>query len=152
LEALINYWTLGLANSRWINLACFLGLSLSAVYLYPRLLQWSCLWIGLRIRNQIRALLASFFAAASWCFLPVLVSRYLQQTALLSSGETEVLKFLSPVTVLQTAEALTKSQNASGVPVEVVAIAIVHLALTGLLTWKIRQSCLNNADRYLERV
>jgi hypothetical protein len=62
-----------------------------------------------------------------------------------------LLRFVSPVTVIRTAEALGKTAD-TPVTSDMVVMAFVQLGLAAALTGWIRRLCLTNADRYLGRV
>ena len=150
-EAMVKFKTQDPKDSRWMNLAFYMGISLLTVWIYPALVKWSCFWIGLRIRNQIRALMTALLLVVAWCLIPLVASSYLVQTGLLFSNWNEPLCFVSPVTVIGAAEALGKTVD-SPVTSDMVVMAFVQLGLAAALTWCVRRLCLTNADRYLGRV
>jgi ABC-type transport system involved in multi-copper enzyme maturation permease subunit len=151
-EAIVKFTTQDPKDSRWTNLALYMGISLLTVWIYPALVQWSCFWIGLRIRNQIRALMTSLLLVVAWCVIPLAASSFLFQTGLLFTEWNELLlHFVSPVTVIHTAEALGKTAD-NPVTSDMVVMAFVQLGLAAALTWWVRRLCLTNADRYLGRV
>jgi hypothetical protein len=151
-EAMVKFTTQDPKDSRWTNLALYLGISLLTVWIYPALVQWSCFWIGLRIRNQIRALMTSLLLVVAWCIIPLVASGYLIQTGLVPPDWNEPLRFVSPVTVIGTAEMLGKAASDSPVTSDMVVMAFVQLGLAAALTGWIRRLCLTNADRYLGRI
>jgi hypothetical protein len=151
-EAMVKFTTQDPKDSRWTNLALYLGISLLTVWIYPALVQWSCFWIGLRIRNQIRALMTSLLLVVAWCIIPLVASGYLIQTGLVPPDWNEPLRFVSPVTVIGTAEMLGKAASDSPVTSDMVVMAFVQLGLAGALAWWFRRLSLTNADRYLGRV
>jgi hypothetical protein len=128
-----------------------MGISLLTVWIYPALAQWSCFWIGLRIRNQIRALMTSLLLVVAWCIIPLVAVSYLVQTGLLPPEWNEPLRFVSPVTVIGAAEALGKTTD-NPVTSDMVVMAFVQLGLAAALKWWVRRLCLTNADRYLGRI
>jgi ABC-type transport system involved in multi-copper enzyme maturation permease subunit len=140
------------ADPRWRNLAVYFGISLLTVWIYPRLVQWFCLWIGLQIRNQIRAMMTAFLLVAAWCLIPLPVSGYLLETRLLSEQWSNLLNFVSPVTVIRTAEALGSPKSDVDLTLNLVVLVLAHFAVAAALMWKVRQLCLTNADRYLGRI
>jgi len=152
IEALLKFKTQDPGVSRWTNLALYLGLSLLTVWIYPGLVRWSCLWIGLRVRSQIRALMTSLLLVVAWCILPGAGASYLVETGLLPAEWSVPLRFISPVTVISTAEALGRNATESGMTSDMVTMAFVQLGVAALLIWRIRRSCLANADRYLGRI
>jgi ABC-type transport system involved in multi-copper enzyme maturation permease subunit len=151
-EAVIKYFTLGPDDWRGTLAVLYLSLSLLTVLIYPALAQWSCLWIGLRIRNQIRALMTSLLVVVAWCILPLVASGYLAETGLLPSAATELLRFFSPVTVIGVAEALGRKAGESAVTPDMIALAFGQLGLAAALMAWLRRRCLTNADHYLGRI
>src|ERR1017187_3667678 len=151
-EALVKFETQKPENPRWTNLALYMGISLLTVWVYPALVRWLCLWIGLRVRNQIRALMTSLLLVVGWCILPLVGSDYLVETGLLSSDWNEPLRFISPITVISTAEALGRKAADPAVTRDMVVMVFIQLGLAAALMWKVRRLCLTNADRYLGRV
>lgn len=151
-EAIVKFTTQDPGYSRWKNLALYMGISLLTVWIYPALVQWSCFWIGLRIRNQIRALMTSLLIVVAWCIIPLAAASYLVQTGLLATEWDELLRFVSPVTVIGTAEALGKTGSNTPVTSNMVVMVFVQLGLAAALTWWVRRLCLTNADHYLGRI
>ena len=152
-EAVVKFNTQDPTDQRWTKLALYLGISLLTVGIYPALTQWLCLWIGLRVRHQIRALMTSLLLVAAWCLLPLYAAGYLVETGLLPVEWSEPLRFISPISVISTAEALgRKATDPAAVTQDMVVLAFIQLGLAaGLLGW-FRRLCLTNADRYLGRV
>lgn len=152
MEALAKLKTQDAGHARWLNVACYFAISLSTVLIYPRLVQWLCLWIGLRMRNQIRAMMTAFLLVAGWCFIPLPLSGYLFETGLLTDRGNDVLTLFSPVAAIRLAEALGRPKSESGMTSHLAFLLIVHFGVAAALTWKLRQICLTNADRYLGRI
>jgi ABC-type transport system involved in multi-copper enzyme maturation permease subunit len=154
LEAVLKFVTQNPNDPRLTNLVLYLGISLLALWIYPRLIQWSCLWLGLRLRKQMRALVTAFMLVAAWCALPPLASHFLDETGLLPEYtlQSAALRFLSPVTVIQTAEMLGRTGHYAFLPADALVLSLLHLGLAAGLMWRIRQQCLRDADRYLGRV
>jgi len=150
-EAIVKFKTQDRQDPRWTNLALYLVISLLTVWIYPALVQWSCFWIGLRIRNQIRALMTALLLVVAWCLIPLVAASYLAETGLLPTDWNGPLRFVSPVTVIGTAEALGKMSD-NPVTSDMVVMVFVQLGLAAVLVWWIRRLCLTSADRYLGRV
>ncbi len=151
-EAVVKFKTQDPSEPRLMNVVFYLGISVLTVWIYLTLVQWSCLWIGLRVRNQIRALMTSLLLVVGWCLLPLAGASYLVETGLLRSEWSEPLSFISPVTVIRTAEALGRNAAGSAVTADMLVLAASHLGLAAALMWGIRRRCLANADRYLGRI
>ena len=152
IEALLKFKSQKPEDSRWTNLALYMGLSLLTVWIYPELARWSCLWIGLRIRNQVRALMTLLVLMVAWCILPLAAAGYLVETGLWPAQWKEPLRFISPITVIHTTESLGRNATEAGVSPDMVVMACAQLAVAALLIWGIRRSCLANADRHLGRI
>jgi ABC-type transport system involved in multi-copper enzyme maturation permease subunit len=152
IEAVVKFSTQKPEDPRWTNSLRYVGISLLTVWIYPALVQWSCLWIGLRVRNQIRAMMTAFFLVAAWCLIPLPVAGYLDQTNLLSSNWAEAVSFISPVTVIRTAEAIGRVKSDIDLTSDMLVLIAMHLALAAGLMWKMRQLCLTRADVYLGRI
>ena len=151
-EAIVKFNTQDAREPRWTNLALYLGISLLTVWIYPALVKWSCLWIGLRIRSQLRALMTSLLLVVAWCVLPLVASSFLVQTRLLAADLNEWLRFLSPVTVIGTTEAIGRTGSGAGMTPSATAMAFTQIGLAAVLMWAVRRHCLNNGDRYMGRV
>ena len=152
MEALLKFKTQDAETPRLRNVVVYLGISAATIFIYPRFVQWLCLWIGLRIRHQIRAMMTAFLLVAAWCFIPILISSYLNATDLLPNEWIQALKFISPVDVIRGAEVLGGPKSVETISSILNCLLIVHFALAAALTWKIRQICLTNADHYLGRI
>lgn len=151
-EAIVKITAQDPKAPRWTNLAFYMGISLLTVWIYPALVKWSCFWVGLRIRNQIRALMTSLLLVVAWCLIPLVASSYLVETGLLPEVLNEPLRFMSPLTVIGTAERLGWKSSNPTVTSDMVIMALIQLGLAAALMWRVRQVCLTNADRYLERI
>jgi hypothetical protein len=149
-EALVKFETLKAEDGRGAIMGSYLALSLLTLWVYPGLTKWLCLWIGLRLHNQIRALMTSLLVIVAWCILPLVASGYLMQTGLLSPEGSRMLNYASPVTVINLAEEL--GRRGSTVALEEVTPAVIQLVLGAALMWLIQQICLTGADRHLGRV
>lgn len=147
-EAFVRFYTQDSRDFR--HIALYLGVSLLTVLVYPGLAQWSCLWIGLRIKNQIRAMMTSVLVVVMWCIVPPAASSYLTGAGLLPLNWNESLRFVSPITIIDTAEAIGRANNAPSS--DMVVMALIHLVTAAILMWTIRRICLANADRYLGRI
>ncbi len=151
-EALVKFKTQTSDDPRFLNVITYLAISGLSVWIYPRLVQWSCLFIGLRIRNQIRAMMTAFFVVVAWCFVPTPLFGFLSDNGILPPGWSEILKFISPITIVRTAEMFATAKTEIHVTPDLLIVVAVHFALAAALWWKIRQICLTKADRYLGRV
>lgn len=152
IEAVVKFNAADRADPRWRNAIAYMAISLLTVWIYPRLIQWSCLWIGLRIKNQIRAMLTAFLVVASWCILPLVISNFLVDTNFIPEQAGAVLRFVSPVRVISTAEVLGLVNSDIAFNSGAVTLALAYLALAWMVMWRFRQVSLSKADQYLGRV
>ncbi len=127
-------------------------LSLLTAYVYPKLVQWCCLWIGMKIRQQVRAMMTALLSVVAWCFIPVALSNYIVQAGLMSPYSTRLLSFISPMTVIHDVERIGRFESDTAWGPVGIYLAVAHLALAALLLFLIRRRCLTHADRYLGRI
>lgn len=151
-EATVKFTTQNASVSRWSNTFLYLGISLLTIWIYPTLVKWFCFWLGLRIRNQMRALMTALLTVVAWCILPLFASSYLVQIGLLPAEWSETLRFVSPITVVSTAEAVGKALAETPVTSEMLIVTTIHLGLAAVLMWVARRMCLTRADHHLGRV
>jgi hypothetical protein len=149
-EALVKFNTQDHGAPRFEIVGWYAAISGLTLWIYPGLTKWLCLWIGLRLHNQIRALMTSLLVTVAWCALPLLASGYLTQTGLMSREAGTMLNFASPVTVINLAEQL--GRRGAEVTPDLVGLAATQLAVCALLMWLMRQICLAGADRHLGRI
>lgn len=152
LDAMIKFHSQDPRGPRLNNLVAYLGICLLQILIYPRLVQWACLWLGMRIRNQIRALMTAFLLVVTWCAVPLFIETYLSQTGLLHPQLGGAIRLVSPITVIHAAEALGAAKSGFDVSWSFLIMMTVHFAVAAGLMWRIRQVCLTNADRYLGRI
>jgi ABC-type transport system involved in multi-copper enzyme maturation permease subunit len=150
IEAVVKF-SIQPADSRVFNTTLFLAVSVATVAIYPRLVQWVSLWIGLRVRSQMRAMMTAFLLAAAWCFVPLMLASYLRQTHVLMPGELQTLEFASPVTVIGVVDSIAR-EKADPVTADMIALMVIHLCVAGVVLWSFRRICLKRADEYLGRV
>jgi hypothetical protein len=152
IEAFVKLKTQDTDQPRWLNVIVYLGISLLTVWIYPRLVQWVCLFLGLRIRNQIRAMMTAFVLVTAWCVIPPIVANFVAETRLLPFGWSEFLRYVSPATIIRIAEKIGTVKSDIAVTWDLVILVLAHFGLAAGLWWRVRQICLTNADRYLGRV
>jgi hypothetical protein len=151
IEAMVKFKNADLSDPRLRNFFIYLAISGLTVLIYPRLVLWFCLWIGMRIRNQIRAMMTALLLVVAWCIgLPVLIS-YLVYTNLIPDWGG-VLRYLSPVTVIGVAEGLGVPKTGMTMTTSLAVLVIAHFGILAVLMWRMRHVCLTKADYYLGRV
>jgi ABC-type transport system involved in multi-copper enzyme maturation permease subunit len=152
IDALIKFNTEGAEQRRWLNVIAYLSISLLTIAIYPRVVQWSCLLIGLRIRNQIRAMMTALALVSAWCILPSVLSNFLVDTNLLPPEWLEALRFVSPTMIIRVAEKIGIEKSGMELTPALCVLILAHFALFALVWRMARKTCLTNADRYLGRV
>ncbi len=151
-EAMVKFKTEDLNEPRLRNFFVYLGISALTVLIYPRLVLWFCLWIGMRVRNQIRAMMTAFLVVVVWCIgLPPLFG-YFVATNLMPRDWGTALSFVSPTPVVGIAEGLGVPKSGTALTTGLVMLVIAHFAVLGALMLRFRQVCLTKADEYLGRV
>ena len=148
-EAVVKYATHD-PKGRLIDLSLYLGISLLTLVIYPRLVQWSCLWMGLRIRNQLRALMTAQFVIMAWCIVPLPLASYLENTGMSSFESNAILKYISPISVIRAAE--LAGQAAQDEKFLLIVLPLCHFAVAAGLMFMFRRICLTKADDYLGRI
>jgi hypothetical protein len=152
IEAMVKFKNSDLADPRIRNFFAYLAISGLTVLIYPRLVLWFCLWIGLRIRSQIRAMMTAFLAVVAWCIgLPALFG-YMAETGLTSQSWGRSAEIVSPVTVIGLAEGLGSPKSETTLTPGLALLLVIHFALFAALMWRMRLICLTKADDYLGRV
>jgi ABC-type transport system involved in multi-copper enzyme maturation permease subunit len=150
-EAVVKFKTADPTDPRLRNFFTYIAISGLTVLIYPRLVLWFCLWIGLRVRNQVRAMMAGLLLAVVWCVgLPAFIT-YLVNTDLIPYW-AGFLRYLSPVPVIGIAEGLGIPKSGTTMTMDLAMLAAAHFALLAALMWRMRQVCLTKADYYLGRV
>jgi hypothetical protein len=148
-EAVVKFATHD-PKGRLIDLSLYLCISLLTLAIYPRLVQWSCLWMGLRIRNQLRALMTAQFVIMAWCIVPLPLARYLENTGMSSFESNAILRYISPISVIRAAELI--GQAAQDEKFLLIALPLCHFAVAAGLMFLFRRICLTKADNYLGRI
>lgn len=151
LEAFVKYKTIDPTDPRGNIVLLYLAISILTVLIYPRLVQWSCLYIGLRVRSQLRAMMTAFFAVAALSIVPLPVASFLNDAGWLPDEWSTAFASISPIAIIRMAETLGPSTKivdwATYIP-----ILAVHFGIAAALTWRFRHICLTRADQYLGRI
>ncbi len=120
------------------------------VLIYLSAVAWTSMYLGLRIRSQIRAVLAAVALLIVVVGLPVAVPTLLAagpQFPLSEAGQ--LLRVLSPAIVIPAVE--SGDPAAYGIPDPYRAWYLVNAVCFGFLAWTSRWLCLRDADRILGR-
>lgn len=160
---LVPFLTVFLFETWWNQGSTFvwlyLPLELVVLAVYLPLIAWFALWIGLKVRSQIKAVLTGITLIGAWLIIPVVVGRIC--TDLLGhrpDGLVRHLLFLTPTYLIPAIESMGglvmppigSPQYASAMPAWWTFAA--NLLLHGLALYGLRHWCLANADRLLGRL
>jgi ABC-type transport system involved in multi-copper enzyme maturation permease subunit len=127
----------------------YLVISVVSVLVYLPLMLWVSLFIGLRIRNQVRALFAAMAVILAWCFLPGLLFALLDTFVLSRVPVPEWLRLISPVRLVW----LTMFDGlGQAFPKKEWAVVIGTFLVYGGLLYLARRLCFRNVDQSLGRI
>lgn len=120
------------------------------VLIYLPLTAWFSMWLGLKIRSQIRATLMAICLIVVWLTLPMGV-RYLFAAGfnIELSGIARYLLILSPTVVIMGIE--SKAPAVEGIPNPAWAFYLANAVFYGFLLWLFRHVSLKDADQRLGR-
>ena len=148
-------WWFNGSEYRWI----YLGLSLVSIAVYLPLLAWLALWMGLKVRSQMKAVLGTIALVAGWLLVPRVVRAILDDMA--GTGVPvwiECLLALNPAEQIIAIEDLNTTARLASTKATQQGF-LPFLILTGLnfvlyvLMWYvIRHRCLAYADSLLGRL
>jgi ABC-type transport system involved in multi-copper enzyme maturation permease subunit len=120
---------------------------IAAALLLPSLLSWLALWIALRSRTHLRAVVGSILAALAWLFgLPLLMVAVMSILDFSTSRDPLALAMLLSPVIFVAAGEWNGMRGLYGEPWLVWCGACVAYALMGTA---LRASCLASADRLL---
>jgi hypothetical protein len=152
-------WSFGTYRTRQFDLTLYVGCSALSIGIYLPLVSWLSLLIGLKVRTQARAVIASLAAIVAWCVVPILLFTMPLEMLLIGprwgrgpeAWREALIRFsalLSPATIIPFNEfnALNQLADWRWLPV------IVNFVGYGACLVYFRRLCLTNADRLLGRV
>lgn len=149
-------WWYQQSDFRWLHLV----LSLVSIGIYLPLLAWLALWMGLKVRSQIKVVLGTMALAACWLLFPVMVRAVLMEGAT-SDGPrwwVPMILALSPAEQIIAIEGLNQAVSTAdkerGIWQLVWFLGMVgaNFLVHGLLWIALRRKCVHNADRWLGRL
>jgi ABC-type transport system involved in multi-copper enzyme maturation permease subunit len=148
-------WWFQRTEFRWF----YLLLAVASVAVYLPLLAWLALWVGLKVRSQIKSVLGTTALVAGWLFVPVVVRAVITDMAGLNVPSwLEWLLALNPADQIAGIEGLTRAALATRRELEFLPILnyvgrlIINFLVYTLLWHVLRRKCLENADRLLGRL
>ena len=141
------------SDFRWF----YLALSLGAAAIYLPLLAWIALWVGMRVRSQIKAVVGTMGLVAAWLLLPMMVRAVM--VSILDVRPplwVECLFSISPAEQIAAIEglnpaALMYKQAERWQLWLYVALITLNFGLYGWLFSAVRRHCLGKADTFLGR-
>ena len=125
-----------------------------SVVVYLPLCSWIALWIGIKSRSQVRAMLLTLLLLFGWAFLPALIAigqtEHLVVLLLRYPTATVLACLCSPsVIVLINENAAAANLGESS---QLMWYTGVNFTVYGLAWWGLRRWCLARADRLLGRL
>ena len=148
-------WWYQRSNFRWM----YLALSLASLAIYLPLLEWLALWIGLKVRSQIKAVLGTMALVAGWLFVPTVVRAIVVQVAssriplwldcLLALGPSEQIAAIEGI---NPAAISARKEMEAGQLAAFLGLLAANFVIYGVLGAVLRRMCLKNADRLLGRL
>ena len=123
--------------------------SLGTMLIFLPLAAWMSLYVGLKIRSTIKAILTSIGVVLVLCLVPYLIAEYIVHPGVSRHASTGIVSF-SPVrivTLLETKESIHRRIEES-----TVWLTLLPLLPDAWLARRIRRHCLNRADVLLQRV
>ena len=121
------------------------------VLIYLPLTAWFSMWLGLKIRSQVRATLVSICLIVAWLTLPVAI-RYLLADGfnVVVSGSARYLWIFSPTVVIRGIE--SGAPTDIGIPDPHWPFYLANAVFYGFLLWLFRHVSLKDADQHLGRI
>jgi hypothetical protein len=128
----------------------YLLCSALSIAVYLPLTAWLAIFVGIRARSQVRAIIASMGSSVAWCILPFIFIVMPLSIALEGQGDTsEVImcaQLTSPASIVFMSEFDDHDFLRNPLPVLAVNFAFYCAA-----TLVLRHQCLKHADRWLGR-
>jgi ABC-type transport system involved in multi-copper enzyme maturation permease subunit len=148
-------WWYQRSNFRWLALA----LSLASLTIYLPVLEWLALWIGLKVRSQIKVVLGTMTLVAGWLAVPALVRAVVVQIAGTAVPMwADCLLALWPSEQIAAIEGINPAASSARKAMEAGQLAAflgllaMNFLLYGVAGRYLRRMCLRNADQLLGRL
>lgn len=124
--------------------------SIVCVLIYLPLTAWFSMWLGVKIRSQVRATLMAICLIVVWLTLPLGIQYLLAAGFNIElSGTARYLWIFSPTVVIRGIE--SRASAANGIPDPAWAFYLANAAFYGFLLWLFRHVSLKDADQRLGR-
>ncbi len=148
-------WWYQRSNFCWL----YLALSLISLAIYLPFLEWLALWVGLKVRSQIKAVLGTMALVAGWLFVPAIVRKVIVHIAGMSVPLwVDCLLAMGPSEQIASIEGINPAAISARKVMEVGQLAAflgllaLNFVIYGGLGAALRRMCLANADRLLGRL
>ena len=143
----------------------YLFFTFLSVVIYLPLFAWVALWIGLKARSRVRAIIGAMMVVLVWCVAPILAAVALDETGIINAilfqgghgyrGDQDtgalILCNLSPVSAVMGVEYTPSRIKVPGIqPYE--AVLLMNYLLYSVILLSVRWWCLRHADALLGRL
>lgn len=139
-----EFWWQRTTPTRFVIWSCL------TVLIYLPLIAWLAMWLGLRIRSQMRTILISICALVIWAVAPFVV-RYLV-TNVFGGQISEMGEFLFLYSPASVVPVLEKILTEKGQLNSLDFYAAANILFYGSILLFARHQCLSKADRHLGRM
>jgi len=133
----------------------YLVSSALSLLVYPSLIVWVSLWIGLKVRTAARAVMTAMVVMVMWCLLPWFIAILVDLSHVrwfdLDNAPFSYFVLLSPASIIGFTEWWRSHAWEMFEAPPLVPIVLNHLWY-GAILFLVRRRCLRRADRYLGRV
>jgi len=129
---------------------CYMTCGVLAVLIYPRMMAWLALWIGLVCKSPARATIVSTVAIVAWCGIPALLVAWMETEYSMFRNEWIGWMFLTSPAAIITLNEFSEFRLFSRGMNPWLATA-VNFTLYGLVTLFFRNLCLNASSYWLKR-
>jgi len=140
-------------GSRGMGVFTYLASSVLTLVIYPPMLGWAAMWVGLRAKGRSRAVVTVVLALFLWCVVPFMLILLFALVAGIEPdrGGLAYLWLMSPATIIPMTELAGERVFRSFGGVALVPVALNCLWHGGALFF-FRYLCLTHADRHLGRL
>jgi len=150
-----EFWWFQASEYRWL----YLPIAIATAAVYLPLITWLALWMGLKVKSQIKAILATISLVAAWLLFPAVVrALFLDIAGRRVPFVIEWLLALSPSELIMEIERLVpfalmaRREALAAHVVSFLILATVNLLFHCWLWYLVRGRCLKDADRLLGRL
>jgi hypothetical protein len=140
-------------SSRWYagrpRSMIYLTCALLSVAVYLPMVSWFAFWIGLKIRNQTRAIFTAVGMLAAWCILPIFIIVMITELLGVSSRSPLIaLTLLSPATIIP----FNEFNDLDDLSKHRWLLVVANFTFYGICLLFFRSRCLGSTGQYLGRL